>query len=70
MLVTLPLAVGLGQLTLAKITQDVDAERLLYLYGYIQLLSALGAAVAVPLYLTRMTRRIRAGQLGFVSEEG
>lgn len=68
MLVTLPLAVGFGQLALAKTAPDVSVTQLLYLYGYLQILSGLGAVVGVPLVMIRASKRIRAGQLGFMSE--
>ena len=67
MLVTVPLAVGFAQLTLAKTAPDLGASQLLTLYGYLQLLSGLGAALGVPLVMVRASKRIRAGKLGFVS---
>jgi len=66
MLVMLPTAVGFGELTLAMTAPDASASRLLYLYGYLQLLSGLGAAIGVPLLIARVNRRIQADQLGFV----
>ena len=35
-------------MTLAMTAADVNASRLLYLYGYLQLVSGLGGAVGVP----------------------
>ena len=68
MLVMLPTAVGFGELTLAMTAQDPVTSRLLYLYGYLLLLSGLGAAIGVPLLIIGTSKRIRADRLGFVSE--
>lgn len=67
MLVMLPTAVGFGELTLAVTAPDEVTRRLLYLYGYLQLLSGLGAAIGVPLLIAGVSRRIGADQVGFVS---
>jgi hypothetical protein len=67
-LVWLPLGVAFAEFTFAQMSTSVQASRLLYLFGYLLTLQAVAALILSPLYIIRMTRRIRDGKLGFVSE--
>ena len=69
MLVWLPLGVGFAELTLARMATSHEVSQLLNLYFYLHVLQGIGAAIAVPVFVARMTKRIREGKRGFAAEE-